>query len=75
MASASLANAFLPSFQVMEIWQKVASLKYPILVLLAIVSIVNSLDQKLVDYASQFVEAFELVQYLNIAERGFYGRR
>lgn len=66
IASASVENAFLPSFQVIEIWQKVANLKYPILFLSAIVCICAFL-------CSQFVGLIHVVQYANKAKRCFYG--
>ena len=73
VAAYSVSKAVLPSFHVMEIGQKVASLKYPVFVRLAVVCMMAAFGWRHVFGGLQFAEYIGVVQAQAIGKWCFYG--
>ena len=73
IAASAVSKAVLPSFQVMEIGQNVASLKYPVFVRLALVCMMAAFGWRHVFGGTQFAESIGVVQAQPIEKGCFYG--
>lgn len=73
VAASLVSKAVLPSFQVIEIGQNVASLKYPVFVRLAVVCMMAAFGLRHDLERSKFVESIGIVQAQAIGKRCFYG--